>query len=167
MRETWVGDLGLIPGLGRSPGEGNGYPLQYSGLENSMDCINPWGRKQLDTTERLSNIYIVWGEWCWVVVAACRLSLFAMNGDYSSRLLCPLAFSRQEYWSGCHTLLQEIFLTWGSNPCPFGLLHLQAGSLPLAPPGNIYEFISGLYSVPLVLVPIFKTLVSSYESIIR
>ena len=34
-----VGDLGLISGLGRSPGEGNSYPLQYSGLENSMDCI--------------------------------------------------------------------------------------------------------------------------------
>ena len=32
-----VGDLGLIPGLERSPGEGNSYPLQYSGLENSMD----------------------------------------------------------------------------------------------------------------------------------
>ena len=32
-------DLGLIPGLERSPGEGNGYPLQYSGLEKSMDCI--------------------------------------------------------------------------------------------------------------------------------
>ena len=32
-----AGDLGLIPGLGRSPGEGNGYPLQYSGLENPMD----------------------------------------------------------------------------------------------------------------------------------
>ena len=31
-------DLGLIPGLGRSPGERNGYLLQYSGLENSMDC---------------------------------------------------------------------------------------------------------------------------------
>ena len=31
--------LGLIPGLGRSPGEENSYPLQYSGLENSMDCI--------------------------------------------------------------------------------------------------------------------------------
>ena len=30
-----VGDVGLIPGLGRSPGEGNSYPLQYSGLENS------------------------------------------------------------------------------------------------------------------------------------
>ena len=34
-----AGDLGLIPGLRRSPGEGNGYSLQYSGLENSMDCI--------------------------------------------------------------------------------------------------------------------------------
>ena len=34
-----VGDLGSIPELGRSPGEGNGYPRQYSGLENSMDCI--------------------------------------------------------------------------------------------------------------------------------
>ena len=33
-----AGDLGLIPGLGRSPGDGKGYPLQYSGLENSMDC---------------------------------------------------------------------------------------------------------------------------------
>ena len=34
-----VGDQGSIPGLGRSPGEENSYPLQYSGLENSMDCI--------------------------------------------------------------------------------------------------------------------------------
>ena len=34
-----VGDVGLMPGLGRSPREGKGYPLQYSGLENSMDCI--------------------------------------------------------------------------------------------------------------------------------
>ena len=34
-----VGDLGSIPGLGRSPGEGNVYPLQYSGPENSMDYI--------------------------------------------------------------------------------------------------------------------------------
>ena len=33
-----AGDLGLIPGLGRSPGKGKGYPLQYSGLENFMDC---------------------------------------------------------------------------------------------------------------------------------
>ena len=34
-----VGDLGSIPGLVRSPEKGKGYPLQYSGLENSMNCI--------------------------------------------------------------------------------------------------------------------------------
>ena len=34
-----VGDVGLIPGLGRSPGEGKGYPHQYYDLENSMDCV--------------------------------------------------------------------------------------------------------------------------------
>ena len=38
-----VEDLGSIPGMGRSPGEGKGYPLQYSGLENSMD--SPWDRR--------------------------------------------------------------------------------------------------------------------------
>jgi len=37
-----VGDLGSIPGLGRSPGEGKGYPLQYSGLENSTDWVTKW-----------------------------------------------------------------------------------------------------------------------------
>ena len=37
-----VGDMGSIPGLGKSPGERNGYPLQYSGLENSID-YSPWG----------------------------------------------------------------------------------------------------------------------------
>ena len=42
-----VGGLGSIPGLRRSPGEGKGYPLQYSGLENSMDSIySLWGCKE-------------------------------------------------------------------------------------------------------------------------
>ena len=46
-----VGDLGSIPGSGRSLGEGNGNPLQYSCLENS----SPWGRKESDTTEQLTR----------------------------------------------------------------------------------------------------------------
>ena len=50
-----MGDLDLIPGLGGFPGEGIDYPLQYPGLENSMDCMySPWGHKELDTTEQLS-----------------------------------------------------------------------------------------------------------------
>ena len=49
-----AGDLGLIPGLGGSAGEGNGYPLQYCGLENPWTIYSPWGHKESDTTERLS-----------------------------------------------------------------------------------------------------------------
>ena len=50
------GDLGLILGLGRSPGGGHGNPLQYSWLENpqgqrSLTGYNPWGHKESDTTE--------------------------------------------------------------------------------------------------------------------
>ena len=49
-----TGDADLIPGLGRSSGEGNGYPLQYSSFENSMDR-GEWGCKESDTTEQLST----------------------------------------------------------------------------------------------------------------
>ena len=52
-----AGDLGLIPGLGRSPGEKKGYPLQYSGLENSMDCI-VHGIAESDTTKRPSLSFL-------------------------------------------------------------------------------------------------------------
>ena len=45
----------MIPGLGISPGEGNGYPLQYSGLENSMDCTLHGGRKESDATEPFTH----------------------------------------------------------------------------------------------------------------
>ena len=48
-----MGDLGLISGLARLPGHGNGYSLQYSGLENSVDSA--WGHKGSDMTERLST----------------------------------------------------------------------------------------------------------------
>ena len=55
-----VGELGLTPGLGRSLGGGHGIPLQHSCLENphrqrSLMGYNPWGRKESDTTERLST----------------------------------------------------------------------------------------------------------------
>ena len=48
-----VGDLDLIPGLGRSPGEGKGYPLQHSGLKHTIDCV-VHGVAKSDMTERLS-----------------------------------------------------------------------------------------------------------------
>ena len=57
-----AGDLGLIPGLGRSPGEEKGYPLQYSGLEISIDCIVHVVTES-DTTEQLSLTQ--WYSTCW------------------------------------------------------------------------------------------------------
>ena len=55
-----VGDLSLIPGLGKSPGGGLGNPLQYSCLENphgqrSLVGYSPWSLKGLGTTEQLST----------------------------------------------------------------------------------------------------------------
>ena len=55
-----AGDPGSVPGLERPPGGGHGNPLQYSCLENphgqrSLAGYSPWGRKELDITERLST----------------------------------------------------------------------------------------------------------------
>ena len=74
-----VGDLGSIPGLGRSLGEGKGYPLQYSGLENPINC-RVHGVTEWDTTGWLSfhmnymgfpggacgkEPNSPWKDWCW------------------------------------------------------------------------------------------------------
>ena len=74
-----AGDPGSIPGSGRCPGEGNGNPLQCSCLENPMDGgawlrstdYSPWGRKELDTTERLH--FTLYGCENWTIKKAeCR-----------------------------------------------------------------------------------------------
>ena len=57
-----VGDLGSIPGLGRSPGGGHGNPLWYFCLENphgkkNLEGYSPWGYKELDMTEQLSTAH--------------------------------------------------------------------------------------------------------------
>ena len=58
-----AGDPGSIPGSERSPEEGNGNPLQYSCLENSMDrgawAYSSWGCKESDTTEQLTLSYLI------------------------------------------------------------------------------------------------------------
>ena len=98
-----VGDLGSIPGLGRSHGEGKGYPLQYSGLENSMDYIVHGVAK--NWTE-LSNFHTL-------VAQSCLTPWVPMN--CSPRLLCPRASPGKNTGVGCHSLLQEIFLTQDMN----------------------------------------------------
>ena len=56
-------DLGLIPELGKSPGEGKGYPLQYSALKSSMDCI---AHGFANSQTRLRDFHIV--PHCWEVI---------------------------------------------------------------------------------------------------
>ena len=72
-----AGDLGSIPELGRFPGEGKDYPLQYSGLEKSMDCIVHGVAK---SRTRLSDFHFT----SWTVTLQAPLSM---------------RFLRQEYWS--------------------------------------------------------------------
>ena len=112
-----VGDLGLIPRLGRSLGEGNGYPLQHSGLENSMDCIarqSPlsmgfsrqeyWNGLPCPPPGDLPNLGIK--------PRFPTLKVDSLPSEPPGKLI--------NTGVGSLSLLQGIFLTQGSNP---GLLH--------------------------------------------
>ena len=74
-----LGDLGSIPGLGRAPGEGKGYPLQYSGLENSMDCVvygvaksqiwlSDFHSLTHSLTPSICPNQLCWRSWSWTVL---------------------------------------------------------------------------------------------------
>ena len=78
-----AGDLGSIPRLGRSTGEGKGYPLQYSGLENSMDCI-VYGVTKSQT--RRSDFHFQYMNWNMGFTCTCNQFLFV---DY---LIHPFIF---------------------------------------------------------------------------
>ena len=61
----YIGDLCSIPGLGRAPGEGKGYPLQYSGLENSMDFIIHGISKSVTINPSLEFFSSSWSQLPW------------------------------------------------------------------------------------------------------
>ena len=86
-----VGDLDSIPGLGRSSGEWNSYPLHCSDLENSMDrgaqqaTYSPWGHKELDTTEQLSLTHSLWDSTTLMSTSDCSWLLLLchpLNSNY-------------------------------------------------------------------------------------
>ena len=88
------GDLGLIPGLGRCPGEGKGYPLQYSGLEISMDCSPPGSSVHGDSLGKntgvdwhslLQGIFLTQGSN--PGLPHCRWSLYRLSHQGSHHLL--------------------------------------------------------------------------------
>ena len=83
-----VGDLGSIPGLGRSPGEGKGYPLQYSDLENFMNCIVHGITKSCKWYKNLHIIGLFNGQWYFIVVLIC-ISLIINDVDIFSCAYLP------------------------------------------------------------------------------
>ena len=97
-----AGDLGLIPVSGRSPGEGNSYALQYSGLENSTDCI-VHGVAKSCTTEQLSPSLSLFKV---IMHAVCAKSFQS----------CPTLCNPMDYT--VHEILQAKILSGWPFPSP-------------------------------------------------
>ena len=76
-----------------------------------------------------------------VVYSLSHVQLLRPHGLQPAMLLCPWDSPDKNTGVGCHSLLQRIFPTQGSNQHLSGLLHWQVGSLPLAPPGKPLGFI--------------------------
>ena len=144
-----AGDLSLIPGLGRSPGEGKGYPFQYSGLENSFGCIIHGVTKsqtQLRDFEMYSH-HFTQGIACGCCLSLCRAWHF-----------CDFMDCRPP-GSSVHGISQERILEWVAISFPRGsssprdlpdpgikphLLYWQADSLPLSPQGRPWHVVVSL-----------------------
>ena len=134
----------MSPGLGRSPGEENGNPLQYYCLENPMDRgawqAAVYGVAQSRT--RLSNFTSLQQDelFCCVIIpfsSVAQLCSTLCDPIDCSLPGCPWHFPGNSTGVGCHFLLQGIFPTQGSNP---GLPHCRQTLYSLEPPGksNLY-----------------------------
>ena len=114
-----VGDLGSISGRGWSPGEGKGYPLQYSGLEDSVDCIVLWVAKseQLNWTE-LIHTYIY-------LVALVVKNLPANAGDLRGAGLIPGSGRRPGGGTATHSDILAWRIPWTEEPGGLRSMGLQ------------------------------------------
>ena len=85
-----AGNLGSIPGLGRSPGEGKGYPLQYSGLENSMDCIVHGVTKSWNDWVTFISLHFT-DTWTKMVLTQHHESFYIISYFFISRVAISIA----------------------------------------------------------------------------
>ena len=128
-----VGDLGLIPGLERSPGGGHGNPLQYPCLENphgqrSLVGYRPWGHKELDTTERLSTVHNTSTPISWIP------AIFPIN--------CPLFRADIIFHCFCFTFYLLLHLTIPQLYHTFSLI--ISFSVPLHSQRVVYSLLPSL-----------------------
>ena len=82
-----MGDLGSIPGLGRSPGEGKGYPLQYSDLENLMHCIDITLLTKVRLVKAMVFPVVMYGCESWTIKKAERQRIDAFELQCWRKLL--------------------------------------------------------------------------------
>ena len=131
-QETWAGEECSMLGWGRCPGGENGNPLQYPCLENPMDR-GAWRATVHGVAKSLTGLSVHFLVFLVNALDACVCITSCVWLFVTSWAVSPPG-SSWDLWSkntgmGCHFLLQEIFLTQGSNP---HLLYWQAASLPLS-----------------------------------
>ena len=152
MSASNAGDLGSIPGLGRSPGKGNGNPLQYSCLENPMDVTlvgySPRGRKESDTTERLYFHFLLSESSGEVKVTQscpnlcdsmdCSLPGCSIRVILQARILKWVAYpfsrgsSRPRDRTGVSCIAGRFFTSWATRESSGGLVKIQISGTCLA-----------------------------------
>ena len=143
------GKWGFDPWVWKVPGERNGNPIQNSYLGNPMNReALSMGLQELDVTQPQTPIYGA----C-LCVKLFQLYLTAILWTVACQASLSMEFPRQEYWRGCHALLQGIFLTQGVNSLLLSLLHWQAGHLLLTLPGKpiIYTMVNHFCQIYLPL----------------
>ena len=124
----------MIPGLGRSPGKGNGNPLQYSCLENSMDkgtCKLQSTGSQRDGHDCATSLHLLY-LFTQVESLSC-VRLFANPWTVAHQAPPSMEFTRQEYWSGLPSHSPGDLPDPGIEPRS---LALQADALLSEPPEN-------------------------------
>ena len=130
---------GFNPWVGKIPWRREGYPFQYSGLENSMDWIVCWVTKSrmwlpLSPIEHLPKLTLYLTCMCVCLIMSDPLRPHELE---PTRLLCPWNFLGKNTGVDCHFLLQRIFRPRDRPQASWlYLLHWQADSLPREPPGK-------------------------------
>ena len=128
------GDLGSIPGLGRSPGEGKGHPHQYSGLENSMD--SPWNCKEYLRQSQIIQ-FSYHSQTCKkiVIIHSIFYCFFFMMPGYDKRGL------------GDFLCLTTIFLKNFHNLQQFSSLYMWMNMLPFFFTSLLFIFLAAISSI--------------------
>ena len=140
----------LIPGLGRSPREGKGHPLQYSGLENSMDCTDRGGHKESDMIEWLSLSFAFLRKEMAKLVTWYLFPFFLSGRQTSECFLSKL----------CNKIFGHFCCIWTKFVCLFKSYALICTCIPIKDFVKLWTWLSalesGVYEEVIVKNPLVK-----------